>query len=68
MICLEKLKTITKEGDKDMFEEYRGYLISQDTFGYYEVWNKRGDWLKLKIEGKQKAIEFIDHIISAQED
>jgi hypothetical protein len=54
--------------DKYMFEEYRGYLISQDSFGYYEVWNKRGDWLKLKIEGKQKAIDFINRIISAQED
>lgn len=51
-----------------MFEEYKGYLIAQDSFGYYEVWNKRGDWLKLKIEGKQKAIDFINHIISAQED
>lgn len=44
------------------FEEYKGYLISQDAFGYYEVWTKSGHCIKEKIHTKEQAIEIINNL------
>ena len=46
-----------------MFEEYKGYLITQDSVGYYEVWDKTGNWLVQGLMGKKKAKEFIDKLV-----
>lgn len=45
-----------------MFIEYKGYFITQDAFGYYEVWDKSANWLIQGLMGKKKAKEFIDKL------